>query len=96
MTTSTENAKTHTLTCRMAAEAAAIERLCQVTRIRGFRIEQMQVQADAGELEISMTLCGERSIDMLRSQIERLHTVRSLDYGVMPMQGKATDMRQTA
>lgn len=96
MTTSTKNARTHTLTCRMAAEAAAIERLCQVTRIRGFRIEQMQVQADGGELEISMKLCGERSIDMLRSQIEKLHTVRSLDCGVMPLQAKATEMRQTA
>ncbi|BES70452.1 hypothetical protein RE428_14700 [Marinobacter nanhaiticus D15-8W] len=96
MTTSTENAKTHTLTCRMAAEAAAIERLCQVTRIRGFRIEQMQVQTDAGELEISMTLSGERSIDMLRSQIEKLHTVLSLQPEAMPSPGTAADMRQTA
>lgn len=78
MTTQNRTIRTYTLTCRMTAEAAAIERLCQVTRIRGFRIEQMRVNTGSGELEISMTLNGERSIDMLCSQIEKLHTVRSL------------------
>lgn len=69
---------THTLTCRMQAEPAALERLCQVTRIRGFRIDQMQVTSDSDELEIRMVLSGERSIDMLRTQLEKLHSVRAL------------------
>ncbi|WP_148863643.1 ACT domain-containing protein [Marinobacter fonticola] len=78
MKTPSKTTRMHTLACRMSAEAAAIERLCQVTRIRGFRIEQMQVQTSDDGLEISMTLSGERSIDMLRSQLEKLHTVTHL------------------
>lgn len=31
----------HTLNCRMAFESAALERLCQVVRIRGFRVARM-------------------------------------------------------
>ncbi|KXS51303.1 MAG: acetolactate synthase II small subunit, partial [Marinobacter sp. T13-3] len=37
-------APSYTLNCRMAQEAAAIERLCQVVRIRGFRIASMAVE----------------------------------------------------
>lgn len=83
--------ETHTLTCRMQAEPAALERLCQVTRIRGFRIEQMEVHSGTDELEIRMTLSGERSIDMLRTQLEKLHTVRSLLAGA-----REASVRQTA
>ncbi|WP_349557691.1 ACT domain-containing protein [Marinobacter sp. NFXS9] len=77
MTASTDH-MTHTLSCRMQPEPAALERLCQVARIRGFRIEEMQVRTDAEGLAIDMVLSGQRSIDMLRRQIEKLHTVCSL------------------
>ncbi|WP_141737088.1 acetolactate synthase 2 catalytic subunit [Marinobacter sp. X15-166B] len=64
------------ITCYMANEAAALERLCQVIRIRGFRVETMQVAPCApDQLRIQLTLRGARAIDMLQSQLEKLHTV---------------------
>ena len=65
----------YTLTCQMSHEAAAMERLCQVIRIRGFRIARMAVESIGEELEIAITLEGSRPITMLLSQLEKLHTV---------------------
>ncbi len=63
------------LNCRMAHESAALERLCQVVRIRGFRIARMAVESVGGQLDIQLTLEGTRPIEMLKSQLEKLHTV---------------------
>ncbi|MFO7530236.1 MAG: ACT domain-containing protein [Marinobacter sp.] len=65
----------YTLNCRMAHEAAALERLCQVVRIRGFRIARMAVESAEEHLDIALTLEGTRPIAMLQSQLEKLHTV---------------------
>lgn len=75
----------YTLNCRMAHEAAALERLCQVVRIRGFRIARMNMESIDGELDIALTLEGARPIGMLQSQLEKLHTVAEvvLDGGVL-------------
>jgi len=79
--TTENNHKTpsYTITCRMSHEAAALERLCQVVRIRGFRIAKMAVEssiAGADEiLEIALTIQGHRPVAMLQSQLEKLHTV---------------------
>ena len=65
----------YTLNCRMTQEAAAIERLCQVVRIRGFRIARMAVETAGDHFEIALTLEGSRPVAMLQSQLEKLHTV---------------------
>jgi len=65
----------YTLNCRMNQEAAALERLCQVVRVRGFRISRMSMEAAEDHLDIALTLSGSRPIAMLRSQLEKLHTV---------------------
>ncbi|QSP93344.1 ACT domain-containing protein [Marinobacter salinisoli] len=65
----------YAIACTMTHEAAAMERLCQVIRIRGFRIVQMAVDAAGEQLNIAMTLEGTRPISMLKSQLEKLHTV---------------------
>ncbi|PHQ24299.1 acetolactate synthase [Marinobacter guineae] len=65
----------YTLNCRMSQEAAALERLCQVVRIRGFRIARMAVESAGEHLDIALTLEGTRPIAMLQSQLEKLHTV---------------------
>jgi len=65
----------YTLNCRMAQEAAAIERLCQVVRIRGFRIASMAVETAGDYFDIDLTLEGSRPVAMLQSQLEKLHTV---------------------
>jgi len=73
--TNENTAPSYTLNCRMAQEAAAIERLCQVVRIRGFRIASMAVETAGDHFEIALTLEGRRPIAMLQSQLEKLHTV---------------------
>ncbi len=64
------------ITCYMDNEAAALERLCRVIRVRGFRVETMNVElCEHNQLCIQVLLRGERAIGMLRSQLEKLHTV---------------------
>ncbi|MCK0164395.1 ACT domain-containing protein [Marinobacter sp. S6332] len=74
-TESSHNATSYTITCRMNHEAAALERLCQVVRIRGFRIAKMAVETADGALDIALTIQGSRPVAMLQSQLEKLHTV---------------------
>lgn len=82
----THKTPSYTLTCRMSHEAAALERLCQVVRIRGFRIARMAVESvleGADEtLEIALTIQGARPVAMLRSQLEKLHTVADVKLAV--------------
>ena len=65
----------HILHCRMEAEAAGLERLCRVVRVRGFRIASMAVESSGGHFDIALTLEGTRPIAMLQSQLLKLHTV---------------------
>ena len=69
------------INCRMSQEAAALERLCQVVRIRGFRIATMAVESTGEHLDITLTLEGTRPIAMLQSQLEKLHTVAEVALG---------------
>ena len=75
ITESGNKAPSYTITCRMNHEAAALERLCQVVRIRGFRIAKMAVETADETLEIALTVQGVRPVAMLQSQLEKLHTV---------------------
>ncbi|WP_227714798.1 ACT domain-containing protein [Marinobacter sp. DY40_1A1] len=68
------------ITCRMSHEAAALERLCQVVRVRGFRIAQMAVDSADGTLNIALTIQGKRPVAMLQSQLEKLHTVAEVKF----------------
>ncbi|PXX90395.1 acetolactate synthase [Marinobacter vulgaris] len=71
----------YTLNCRMSREAAALERLCQVIRVRGFRIARMAVESAGDHIDIALTLEGTRPISMLQSQLEKLHTVAEVTPG---------------
>lgn len=75
----------YTITCRMSQEAAALERLCQVVRIRGFKIARMAVESAGEHLDIALTLEGTRPIAMLQAQLLKLHTVAEvvLDQGAL-------------
>ncbi|AKO53051.1 acetolactate synthase [Marinobacter psychrophilus] len=72
----------HILRCRMEAEAAGLERLCRVVRVRGFRIASMAVESSGGHFDIALTLEGARPIAMLQSQLLKLHTVTEVVLGV--------------
>lgn len=74
------NANAHETTryqihCQMTHETAALERLCQVVRVRGFRIAKMTMESHGDALDIALTLEGTRPIGMLQSQLEKLQTV---------------------
>lgn len=69
----------YTITCQMNHELAALERLCQVVRIRGFRIAKMAVETTGDKLDIALTLQGARPIAMLQTQLEKLHTVARVE-----------------
>lgn len=70
--------------CRMSPEAAALERLCQVVRVRGFRIARMAMEQAGDSLDIDLTLEGTRPIGMLQSQLEKLHTVVGVELAERP------------
>lgn len=69
----------YTLNCRMNQEAAALERLCRVVRVRGFRISRMAMESTGDTLDIALTLEGSRPVAMLQSQLEKLHTVAGVE-----------------
>ncbi len=74
-----QTAPSYRLSCQMKHEIAALERLCQVVRIRGFRIVSMAVDSFEDALAISLTVEGTRPISMLQTQLEKLQTVASLE-----------------
>lgn len=65
----------HQIYCEMNPEPAAIERLCQVIRVRGFQVTGMNAELRDGTWEMALTVEGQRPVAMLQSQLEKLHTV---------------------
>ncbi|WP_328189780.1 ACT domain-containing protein [Marinobacter sp. OP 3.4] len=78
MNASNQEIPSYQIHCRMNQEAAALERLCQVVRVRGFRIAKMAMESSGDALDIALTLEGTRPIGMLQSQLEKLQTVRGV------------------
>ncbi|MFW5825473.1 MAG: ACT domain-containing protein [Marinobacter sp.] len=75
MNANTQHTPSYRIHCRMTPEAAALERLCQVVRVRGFRIAKMAMESSTDTLDIALTLQGTRPIGMLQRQLEKLQTV---------------------
>lgn len=90
MTTRSCNAPSYNINCRMSHELAALERLCQVVRVRGFRIAKMAVETAEEGLEIALTVQGARPVAMLASQLEKLHTVTEVKLAAPVMATDAT------
>ena len=93
MNANTQSIPSYRLICRMTYEAAALERLCQVVRIRGFRIVEMAMESSNEALDIALTLEGTRPIAMLQSQLEKLQTVTGVE---LAAQKATTGIGQTA
>ena len=49
-----------------------LERVLRLTRHRGFRIKQMDMDTQDGELVINMTVVSERAVMLLSRQLEKL------------------------
>lgn len=59
-----------------------LERILRVIRHRGFRVNAMNsVQMnDCNSIKITVTVSGERGIDLLYKQLDKLFDVRKLSY----------------
>lgn len=64
--------------CCMEDEPAGVERLCQVVRRRGFRIDRLEAERLHGHLCVDIHVAGTRAPDTLKRQIEKIVTVRSV------------------
>lgn len=68
------------LHCTIADQPAALERLLQTVRIRGFHVQNMDVNKQAHILKVRLTVVGARSPDLLMRSLERQHDVESIFY----------------
>ncbi|WP_348766560.1 ACT domain-containing protein [uncultured Salinisphaera sp.] len=68
----------HTINCRMQPEPAALERVLQVVRKRGFAIERFGAEHEAGQLRIRLSCSGRRCPHMLRAQLNKLCGMESV------------------
>lgn len=71
---------THEFHCLMAPEPAALERLCQTLRVRGFRIQGFHASLAPDGLRIQCRVSGNRPPAMLHNQLARLHSVKSVSW----------------
>ena len=66
----------HTLQIQLHAREGAVLRTLGLAERRGFRLEQMHVAEAQGDGQnLRMTVSSDRSIELLKRQLERLHDV---------------------
>ncbi|WNO59513.1 acetolactate synthase 2 small subunit [Rheinheimera sp. MMS21-TC3] len=71
----------HTLNITATNTPAVIERLLQVTRYRGYQLLGLEfnTQANSSGLEITLTVSSDKPIQLLTSQLNKLHDIKQLD-----------------
>lgn len=71
----------HTLNITATNTPAVIERLLQVTRYRGYQLLGLEFNAKANSsgLEITLTVSSEKPIQLLTSQLNKLHDIQQLN-----------------
>ncbi|WP_438863869.1 acetolactate synthase 2 small subunit [Neptunicella sp.] len=57
---------------------ASMERVLQVTRYRGFSIEQCEMYTASGAMRLNMQVSGEQPIQRLTSQLNKLYDLIEL------------------
>lgn len=78
----------HTITVGLDHQPVATERLLQVTRHRGFRVEGiMMVSSPATQQQtITLNVSGERPIETLTKQLAKVYHVQHLNVCESPVQ----------
>jgi acetolactate synthase II small subunit len=66
------------LTLLLTNTPAAIERVLQTTRYRGFTLHHCQMHTDSGDIQLNMRVSGEYPIHLLTSQLNKLYDVIEL------------------
>ncbi|MBC3766362.1 acetolactate synthase 2 small subunit [Neptunicella marina] len=68
----------HQLTLLLNNAPAALERVLQVTRYRGFVLESCDVRTEQNNLTVKMQVSGSRPVSLLTSQLNKLHDLEEL------------------
>lgn len=71
----------HVLSITASNTPTVIERLLQVTRYRGYQLLGLEFNAAANSsgLEITLTVCSDKPIQLLTNQLNKLHDVQQLN-----------------
>lgn len=67
---------------------AAVERVLQTTRYRGFTLHQCEMHTASGAMRLNMQVSGEQPIHLLTSQLKKLYDLIELacDYSLQSVE----------
>ncbi|OZG75365.1 hypothetical protein BTA51_02995 [Hahella sp. CCB-MM4] len=71
-------AEIHQLQCQFSTQTGAIERLLRMIRVRGYRVQDLQLEMQGEFYQASFSVAGHRSINNLISQIDKLIEVTAI------------------
>lgn len=71
----------HTLNITASNTPAVVERLLQVTRYRGYQLTglEMKPRSDNRSVAITLSVCSDKPIHLLTSQLHKLYDVQQLE-----------------
>ncbi|WP_088329334.1 acetolactate synthase 2 small subunit [Lacimicrobium sp. SS2-24] len=70
---------TYDLELLLSDQPAALERVLQTARYRGFKVRQLQMRQRGSGLQLSMQVSGPQPINILTTQLHKLYDLASLN-----------------
>ena len=71
--------KEYQLTLQAQWRPEVLERILRVVRHRGFRLVQLEMNSSESQIELAFKVAGERPIENLVSQLDKLFDVQQID-----------------
>jgi acetolactate synthase II small subunit len=71
--------KEYQLTLQAQWRPEVLERILRVVRHRGFRLLQLEMNSSETQIELAFKVAGERPIENLVSQLDKLFDVQQID-----------------
>mgnify|MGYP003599805546 CR=1 FL=1 len=71
--------KEYQLTLQAQWRPEVLERILRVVRHRGFRLVQLEMNSSETQIELAFKVAGERPIENLVSQLDKLFDVQQID-----------------
>jgi len=68
----------HSLTVALKNQSVAVERFLRVVRHRGFDLTHFQLDMDAGQYSVLMTVDSDKPIHLLTTQLDKLVDVKQV------------------
>lgn len=66
------NSNPMTIQCNVKNTPAILERLLRTIRVRGFTLGNLEMKVNNQDMDIRINLMGERNLNMLINQLEKL------------------------